>query len=678
MALTNPWFLLALIALAIPVLLHLFELRRPQRVLFTNVDFIKNVKLVTAKQRRLQHLLVLLLRLAFVGCLVLLFCQPYIPAAGEKGVDSHSALVIDNSLSMNADAADGEQLLEKGVRETSQLLSVLPRTGFVDVLYDRRRQNALTPSRAIESLISLAPSGSSQGLGAQISTLANNRSTAATSVFLVSDFQRSGFAPSTIRQLNNRQQVYLLPLRPAPTASVYVDSLYMADEFVRPGVETTLLMRLRNGGTTDARGVVVRVLVGARQVGTFQVDLAAGQSQVSSVRVRLSGTDAVKCRVEVDDQPIRYDNTFYFVLKPSRRVRVLEIGGSRSPLQRLYPNESVFEYKQESGFEPEGLSNADFVIINANSSLVASQRAALRRFVEGGGTVLFVPAPSKVGANLSETLADLGLTSVRPLNGAAATQEVASPDKQNPFFKDVFAQQTRQPDMPRATPLLAWSRSTLDVLKLRDGSAFLSGFRTGKGMLYVVASPLAPAYTTFPEHPLFVPVMYRLATSSVGQEQLPAYRLTDRAVVLRQPTETPTGTEQVYRLANDRSAFIPAQHVRDGRLYLQLPPDLRQPGYYQLSLGKRNLGTLAFNIDKKESELAYYSVEELRQLENTFPNVHVYESAGGQSVAAQFAQQRTGTPLWRYCLAAALLCLLGEVLVLRFAGARNTTAPLAA
>ncbi|KUG08266.1 hypothetical protein ASU33_08795 [Solirubrum puertoriconensis] len=137
------------------------------------------------------------------------------------------------------------------------------------------------------------------------------------------------------------------------------------------------------------------------------------------------------------------------------------------------------------------------------------------------------------------------------------------------------------------------------------------------------------------------------------------------------------GKEQVYKLANDSSSFIPAQQTRDGRLYLQLPPDLRQPGYYSLTLDDQAVGSLAFNADKKESELSYYSTEELRQLETTYPNVHVYESAGGQSVAAQFTQQRAGTPLWRYCLAAALLCLLGEVLVLRFARSKNAAMPVA-
>ncbi|WP_078062936.1 BatA domain-containing protein [Solirubrum puertoriconensis] len=683
MTLTHPWFLLGLLALVIPLLLHLFELRRPQRVQFTNVDFIKEVKLVTAKQRRLQHLLVLLLRLGFVVFLVLLFCQPFLPAADADATASNTgaALVLDNTLSMSAESADGLQLLEKGVSDALQLIDALPRSASYDLISGDVRQSSITPQRVKEALTNSFVSGSGQNIVAQTAWLANrNRAAKPTSVFLISDFQRSGFDPAIIKRFSN-QQVYLFPIRSAPAGNIYVDSLYLADEFIRSGADLSLQLRFRNGGNQDANSIGVRVMIADRQVGTFQLSLPAGQSVTNTVRVRLNGTTAVKCRVEVEDQPVRFDNAFYFVLRPTNRIRVLEIGSSQSPLRRLYPNEAVFSYREVrvGEFQPELLSNADLVVVNAATGLRSEQRAALKRFAESGGAILLLPVASGGGASFNEALADLGLTTVQIRTGSqvGASQELAPPDKQNPFFRDVFAEQTRQLDMPRATPLLSWSRSSLDVLKFRDGSPFISGFRSGTGMIYVVAAPLVPAYTSFTEHPLFVPVMYRLATSSINQDQLPAYRLSDRTVVLRQPVASAQGKEQVYKLANDSSSFIPAQQTRDGRLYLQLPPDLRQPGYYSLTLDDQAVGSLAFNADKKESELSYYSTEELRQLETTYPNVHVYESAGGQSVAAQFTQQRAGTPLWRYCLAAALLCLLGEVLVLRFARSKNAAMPVA-
>ena len=63
MQLLYPAFLLALAALAIPIIIHLFHFRRFKKVYFTNVRFLKEVKEETSNRSRLRNLLVLLMRL---------------------------------------------------------------------------------------------------------------------------------------------------------------------------------------------------------------------------------------------------------------------------------------------------------------------------------------------------------------------------------------------------------------------------------------------------------------------------------------------------------------------------------------------------------------------------------------------------------------------------------------
>ena len=63
MEFVNPGFLFALFAIAVPILIHLFNFRRFRKVYFTNVNFIRELKKKTQKQSRLKHLLVLLFRI---------------------------------------------------------------------------------------------------------------------------------------------------------------------------------------------------------------------------------------------------------------------------------------------------------------------------------------------------------------------------------------------------------------------------------------------------------------------------------------------------------------------------------------------------------------------------------------------------------------------------------------
>ena len=54
-----PLFLWALVALAIPIAIHLFNFRRVKRVYFTNVVLLKDVKTETNSFSRIKQFLIL-------------------------------------------------------------------------------------------------------------------------------------------------------------------------------------------------------------------------------------------------------------------------------------------------------------------------------------------------------------------------------------------------------------------------------------------------------------------------------------------------------------------------------------------------------------------------------------------------------------------------------------------
>lgn len=237
--------------------------------------------------------------------------------------------------------------------------------------------------------------------------------------------------------------------------------------------------------------------------------------------------------------------------------------------------------------------------------------------------------------------------------------------------------------MPRVAPVLRWPRTGMDILRLRDGESYLASFASGAGQVYVFSAPFEQQYSDFVSHALFVPVMYRLAIMSYRNDQLPAYRLTQGTMTLKLPAAETAGNaagradEAGVRLVKDSVVLIPAQRVVMTELRLDLPVGMDVPGFYQLQRGGRVLTTLAFNQDKRESELAAYSAAELRQLIGPeHPNIRVVEGRADGAGLAQLRAEQTGQPLWRYFLAVVLLALLAEALLVRFGG--RTTKPVRA
>ena len=113
MLFANPVFLTALAALAIPVIIHLYNFRRYKKVYFTNVRFIAEIRQESKKRSQLKHLLILLMRLLAITALVIAFAQPYLPSVlQKKNITDRQAvsIYIDNSFSMEALATNGKLL----------------------------------------------------------------------------------------------------------------------------------------------------------------------------------------------------------------------------------------------------------------------------------------------------------------------------------------------------------------------------------------------------------------------------------------------------------------------------------------------------------------------------------------------------------------------------------------
>ena len=413
-----------------------------------------------------------------------------------------------------------------------------------------------------------------------------------------------------------------------------------------------------------------------------------GKSVSSVVQIQVADDALALGQVVTEDVPVTFDNSYYFTLQPASSVRVLEIG-AEPVAKQLYANEPLFVYAfaKPQQVDYGVLQRANVVLVRELERVDAGMREGLRRVVQRGGTVVIVPSASASSHETYQQLfKGLGLGAAQ-WEAAATTPElrqVVMPNAREPFFRNVFGAQQREAAMPRAAPVLRWPRTGTDVLRLRDGESYLAQFGSGAGQVYVFAAPFAAPYSDFVSHALFVPVMYRIAMLSYRDEQLPAYRLTQGTVALKLPATGEGGAagpadEASFRLVRDSLVLIPAQRVVASELRLDLPVGMNAPGFYQVQQGKKALTTLAFNQDKRESELAAYSADELRRLIGpNHPNIQVVESGVDGAGLAKFQADRRGQPLWRYFLALALLALLAEALLVRFGTRKGPAAMVAA
>jgi hypothetical protein len=684
MQLAYPWFLLGLLAVAIPVIIHLLQLRRPQRLSFTNTAFIKEVELVTIRHRKVQQLLILLARSLAVAFLVLVFCQPFIPAENkEASISEGAAILVDNSFSMQLRNGTQRSLFEEAVSEAKnlgQLASNGERIRLMNSGGGVLTQPAYQAKVDALRLAAKSPfSKMSEGIDGQ---------SRKSPLYIFSDFQKSEFNPRQLDVLGSDRKVVLVPLLGNQASNVHVDSVWLDDAFVRVRTNVGLHMRIRNGGGVVATDCPVKAFLDDKQVAAFRVTVAPGQTVTSVVQVQVGNEKLALGRIVTEDAPVTFDNTYYFTLQPAAAVRILEIG-SEPVTQQLYGNEPLFAYSftKPQNINYRALRQANLVLVREVGAVDAGLRDGLRSVLKRGGSVVIVPSALPAGrSSYQQLFKDLGLGTVQWEERAVTPElrEVAMPKGQEPFFRDVFGAQQRAVTMPRAAPVLQWSRTGTDLLRLRDGDSYLADFTSGTGRVYVFSAPFAKEYSDFVTHALYVPVMYRMAMLSYRNEQLPAYRLTQGTVTLQLPAAVEEmgnaagrADEAGFRFVKDSLALIPAQRLLGQEVRLDIPTGMDAPGFYQVQRRGKVLTTLAFNQNKKESELAAYSPDELRQLIGTNrPAIRVLEGGTGGASLAKYQEEQKSQPLWRYFLALALACLLLEALLVRF-GSRQATATMA-
>ncbi|NTV82966.1 MAG: hypothetical protein HGA23_01520, partial [Bacteroidales bacterium] len=132
MSFLHPYILWGLLAVSIPVIIHLFNFRKFRKVYFTNVRFLEELKLQTRKQSKLRHLLVMISRMLAIAALILAFAQPYLPHdknIAKPDAVNHVNIYIDNSFSMEALSSTGS-LLEMAKVKAKEISAAYRSTDF--------------------------------------------------------------------------------------------------------------------------------------------------------------------------------------------------------------------------------------------------------------------------------------------------------------------------------------------------------------------------------------------------------------------------------------------------------------------------------------------------------------------------------------------------------------------
>ena len=395
----TPWFLAGAVAVGLPIWLHLLKRHKTDPKLFPSLMFFEYRETSSVKHRRLDHLLLFVLRTLMILLLALLFASPFIrrSAAASDG-KKLTVVAIDRSFSMR----DGDRLA-RAKNQAMQVLGNLKPGDQAQVIALAGQVQALTQvindPGALRAAVAAVQPGDSRAsfgeLARYLRTLSEGQKMPL-EVHLASDLQKSAMPPG------------FADLRLAPGTTLILhpvggaDKNWTVENVVAPrrvfDPKRVKIQATIAGFGTPAAKRTVTLLLNGRELQSKSVDVPEnGRAQVEFLGLEAPyGFSKGEVRIDSGDA-LPGDDRYYFSTERTDPRKVLFIDDGRRPRAELYFR-AALDSSGDGGFQMETLrpevasgatlTNYAFVVLNDLASVPQNLDSSLQHYVNAGGSVL--------------------------------------------------------------------------------------------------------------------------------------------------------------------------------------------------------------------------------------------------------------------------------------------------
>ena len=709
MSFLNPALLAFAAAIAVPILIHLFNRRRFQRVSWAAMRFVKTSIERNRRRMQFEDLLLLALRCLVVALFAFALARPALRTVASLGGGGRVAAVIILDHSASLLAGDGARTRFELARQAAEsALDALPNGSSVAVLLgsDRLTAPAADPTPDLNGVRKILREARPSELGtdhlaALRAALEILRAQTALrkEIILVTDRQATGWRrlPEMTGALadaarDTRLRVVFVgdPL----DDNVAVSALTRPSGFISSKVPLRFDAEIVNRGRTTARQVRATLHVNGGPVidETVFASLAPGEARRATFFARLTkpGFHSISVRLSPDRQPA--DDERSVVVRAAEVVRVLVVDGDpaansgfflRHALQPVSSDAAEAYFLQprimtSAQLVSARLSDFDAVVLADIPPVPAPVVDALDRYVNEGGALVVFPGPqAKPEFYNAELLGRTGLlpASLVRIKGDPATEANASlawqaSGYEHPIFAlwneagagslgDVrFRAAWELKPAPARTNSTGGIEASQVMVRFVDGAPGAVERGVGRGRVMLFASAAGTAWNDLAVRPAFLPVLHR-SMASLTEARESRYNVgAGSPVGLRFPAEWVGRDVQIGTPDKPPRRLTRVLRSIPGGSWLEFT-DTERAGTYSVTVAGEAVPSMLFaaGLDPLESDLTDLDADARSQLERVS---QVVDWSSELDLRSAFDRERVGVEVWLPLTLAVLLLALTE------------------
>jgi hypothetical protein len=634
----HPEILYFLFALVIPILVHLFQLRRFKKELFTNVKLLKELQTQTRKSATIKKWLLLFTRLLLLAFLIIAFAQPFFTAKNAAAKKNELVILLDNSFSMQAKGENGE-LLKRSIQdilenfdENQQFSLLTTNETFWDV-------DAKTIQNELQK-ITYAPF--SFEVDYLLTQVASKKPNATIDYFIISD--AVDFSSKKLAQISENNAVYFWQPKTQNINNIAVSNVRLLQSLENLNEIEVELQRFGNFDEAIPLAVYQNDTVIAKAIVPMQ-------SEKEIVKLTLPKKE-LQAEVTIQDNSLSYDNNYFFTLGKPKKPKVTFIGTAvkNKFLSRIITaNEFEITNTELTQLNYSKIEEQNTIILNELVEIPQALQTNLKAFYEKGGNIVLIPSEENNLANLNQFLNTFGRNTFAKQE--KNTKNITKISFKHPLFNQVFEKEVSNFQYPNSTSSLTLNGNAAGILQYDDGSNFLASIGNQLGKIYVFATPINKQQTNFQNSPLIVPVFYNMAMTNANANNQTFTIGANESFLI----EATLSKDEVVSVQNTSSSFIPMQQILPSKVKINFGDYPEQAGNFAINQKNNTIAKVSFNYPRNESNL---------NTNTTLPKVNYVNNS--ETVLNTLLAERTDTVLWKWFLMATLLFLLIELLIQKF------------
>ncbi len=634
-----PEILYALLLLLIPVIVHLFQLRKFQKVDFTNVAFLKEAVQQTRQSSQIKKWLILCTRLLLLAALVIAFAQPFTSKTNAFATKKETVIYLDNSFSMQAKGAKGE-LLKRAVND---IISVVPENENLSIVTnDNIYKN--TSIKAIKNdLLQLQYSANKLTLEDALlksKTVLSNKKNVLKNLVFISDFQNndSTFKPiaDTLTHIN------LVKLQPVNTNNAAIDSVYIS-ETTAGSIELKVLLK-NTGVAID--NLTISLFNDKKLIAKTSVAIEDRAETTFSI----PADQIINGKITIDDANLEFDNSLYFNINKASKINVLVINATNDAfLKRIYTN-TEFNYTSttENQLNYSIIDKQNLIVLHELNNIPVALNTILNQFVKNGGSLIIIPSKTINANSYNQLLANYQVSFT---NLISSEKQITTINYAHPLYnKGVFEKQVSNFQYPKVNSFYNLASNTVAAaLQFEDKKIFLGQSQS----IYIFTAALNDENSSFKNSPLIVATLYNIAKQSFKIPEL-YYTIGEKNTF---DVETQLQQDAVLSLVNNDVVLIPKQQYFNNKVVITTLESPNTAATYSINNKTENIKNISYNYNRNESDLVYASPSSSNHITLSNSITSVFDSIKSDSKI---------NALWKWFAIFALALLIIEMLILKF------------